>query len=488
MGEPLIEIDLNTEVSLFHISNESERQEHESMSLPDLNLVALEFVDDVNINLHSPILDLNVTPSVENDIPLDMGLQSSLEDEFTTDENINTGNANGASLQSRNVKQLHNNERRDVYNLLQQKSFNGKLPKVATKMVATQFDVSIQAIQHIWWQSNNGTCDDVSHRRTKNCGRKRIQISDDQIRAVPLHKRTTLQSFAHSLNTSKSTLLSASIQHDPIFNGMYNIVHIDEKWFNMTKKSEHYYLLPDEEDPLRTCKSKNFIANVMFLVAIARPRTFDEQGNELFSGKIGVFPLVTQEAAKRTSINRVAGTLETKPISSVNKNVIRSYFIEKVIPAIKQKWPRGDSRCPIFIQQDNARTHIDHNDEEFRLAATRDGFDIRLMRQPPNSPDLNVLDLGFFRAIQSTQYKESPKTVDRLVNAVVHAFETFPAIKSNRIFITLQLCRIEIMRVRGSQKYKTPHIKKAMLEREGRLPTRMKCDLALVQDVLRYIG
>ncbi|KAL7093621.1 hypothetical protein ACP275_11G050500 [Erythranthe tilingii] len=268
---------------------------------------------------------------------------------------------------------------------------------------------------------------------------------------------------------------------------MYNIIHIDEKWFNMTKKSEHYYLLPDEEDPLRTCKSKNFIAKVMFLVAIARPR-FDEQGNELFSGKIGVFPLVTQEAAKRTSINRVAGTLETKAISSVNKNVIRSYFIEKVIPAIKQKWPRGDSRCPIFIQQDNARTHIDHNDEEFHLAATRDGFDIRLMRQPPNSPDLNVLDLGFFRAIQSIQYKESPKTVDQLVNAVVHAFETFPAIKSNRIFLTLQLCMIEIMRVRGSQKYKTPHIKKATLEREGRLPTRMKCDLELVQDVLRYIG
>ena len=30
----------------------------------------------------------------------------------------------------------------------------------------------------------------------------------------------------------------------------------------------------------------------MFLVALARPR-FDAQGNELFSGKIGVFPFVT---------------------------------------------------------------------------------------------------------------------------------------------------------------------------------------------------
>ena len=60
-----------------------------------------------------------------------------------------------------------------------------------------------------------------------------------------------------------------SIPHDAIFVGMYNITHIDEKWFYMTKKSENYYLLPDEDDPMRTCKSKNFIGKVMFLVALA---------------------------------------------------------------------------------------------------------------------------------------------------------------------------------------------------------------------------
>ena len=76
-------------------------------------------------------------------------------------------------------------------------------------------------------------------------------------------------------------------------------------------------------------------------------------------------------------------------------------MIEKVLPAIKAKWPREDLRNPIFIQQDNARTHIDHNDDEFCRAAREDGCDIRLMCQPPNSPDLNVLDLRFFSAIQA---------------------------------------------------------------------------------------
>ena len=49
----------------------------------------------------------------------------------------------------------------------------------------------------------------------------------------------------------------------------------------------------------------------------------------------------------------------------------------------------------IFIQQDNDRVHIRSDDQEFRQIATLDGFDIRLMCQSTNSPDLNVLDLRF---------------------------------------------------------------------------------------------
>ncbi|PNY02245.1 hypothetical protein L195_g025550 [Trifolium pratense] len=182
----------------------------------------------------------------------------------------------------------------------------------------------------------------------------------------------------------------------------------------------------------------------MFLVALARPR-FDAQRNVIFDGKIGVFPFVTEEYAKRSSVNRSAGTLETKPITSVTKEIVRSYLIDKVLPAIKEKWPREDARRPIFIQQDNARTHINPNDHEFRQAAVKDGFDIRIMCQPPNSPNLNVLDLGFFNSIKTLQHKESPKTVDDLVNAIVKSFDAYPAEKSNGIFLPLQLCMLEIM-------------------------------------------
>jgi len=267
---------------------------------------------------------------------------------------------------------------------------------------------------------------------------------------------------------------------------MHNIIHIDEKWFYLTKKSENYYFLLDEDELHRTCKSKNFIAKVMFLVAQARPR-FDAQGNEFFDGKIGVFPFFTKEPAKRTSANRVAGTMETKAMTLVNRDVIRSFFIEKVLLAIKAKWPREALGSTIFIQLDNARTHISLDDPEFLQEATKYGFDICLMSQPPNSPDLNDLDLGFFSAIQSLQHKESPKTVDELVSAVVKSFENFPSVKSNRMFVTLQLCMIEIMIAGGYNKYKILHMNKKRLEREGQLPTQVKCNPMLMQDVLNNL-
>jgi hypothetical protein len=63
---------------------------------------------------------------------------------------------------------------------------------------------------------------------------------------------------------------------------------------------------------------------------------------------------------------------------------------------IDEKWPREDVSKPIFIQQDNAPTHLKLDDLQFCEAAKQEGFDIRLVCQPPNSPDFNILDLGFF--------------------------------------------------------------------------------------------
>jgi len=179
----------------------------------------------------------------------------------------------------------------------------------------------------------------------------------------------------------------------------FDFVFIDEKWFYLTQKSEKYYLLSEEDDPHRTCKNKNYIPRLMFLCVCARPRFRD--GECIFYGRIGCFPLVTYEPAQRSNAitSRVRGDMVMKPITSITRDVIREFMINQVLPAIRAKWPREDVGNPIFIQQDNAPSHLKLDDPLFCEHAKRDGFEIRLISQPPNSPDFNILDLGFFRAI-----------------------------------------------------------------------------------------
>ena len=55
------------------------------------------------------------------------------------------------------------------------------------------------------------------------------------------------------------------------------------------------------------------------------------------------------------------------------------------------------------------------DDLVFCEVARQDGFDIWLICQPPNSLDFNILDLGFFWAIQ---YKKDAKTIKDLVLGV----------------------------------------------------------------------
>ncbi|XP_047261290.1 uncharacterized protein LOC124894808 [Capsicum annuum] len=222
------------------------------------------------------------------------------------------------------------------------------------------------------------------------------------------------------------------------------------------------------------------------MAAVARPR-FDEIGIELFSGKIGIFSFVVKEPTKRNSKNRTAGTMETKPIQSVTKEITRACLIEKVLPAIRAKWPASDSTNPIFLQQDNARPHIGNNDLEFIEASRQDGFHIRLCFQPSNSPDLNVLDLVLFRAIQSLQYQKAPKNVDELGQAVERSFDEMKSKQLNHVFLTLLSCMIEVMKDSGGNNYKVPYLNKNGLEREENLPLQLHCDIDIVNKDLALL-
>jgi hypothetical protein len=231
----------------------------------------------------------------------------------------------------------------------------------------------------------------------------------------------------------------------PRFTNMHNMVHIDEKWFYMTKKNRNYYLLPEEDVTIRAVQNKNCIGKVMFLTAIARSRfekadRFDKADHVTFSGKIGIWPFVKEIPAARKSDNRPKGTLELKSIK-VNRDIMRQFLIEKVLPAIVEAWPAEDVGQTILIQQDNATPHILPSDKQFKEAvaeiAAKTGLAIKLIQQPSNSPDLNVLDLGFFPSLQSLTDTSSRKTLRDLIQNVQQEFDEYEPSKLNRIFLSL---------------------------------------------------
>ena len=167
-----------------------------------------------------------------------------------------------------------------------------------------------------------------------------------------------------------------------------------------------------ESHVYRAVKNRNKIKMVMFLCAQARPR-WDNNANQMWDGKIGIWPIGEYIPAVRTSVNRPAGTPVWKN-QKVNKDKYRELLLEKVIPAIKDKWPRqswNDNTVVIRIQQDGASAHISPDDEGFNAGLVEQQVQnkILLYTQPSHSPDNNINDLGFFSALQAS-YQGLPNT------------------------------------------------------------------------------
>ncbi|KAF0683775.1 Aste57867_24159 [Aphanomyces stellatus] len=170
------------------------------------------------------------------------------------------------------------------------------------------------------------------------------------------------------------------------FDSMMDVIHLDEKWFYLTKTTRKFYLVPGEKEPDRKCKSKR---------AVARPRYVDDTGI-WWGGKIGTWPFVNAVAAVRSSVNRPAGTIETKSVS-VTKDVYPTFLLEVFLPAVVARW--SETNRIIKLQHDNAPSHV-KDDDSILLAAFEDyksrGWSFSLNQQPPNSPDMNIL--GSFAA------------------------------------------------------------------------------------------
>jgi hypothetical protein len=200
--------------------------------------------------------------------------------------------------------------RKQTYQALLARSNNGKLGKKDTAIVSHQFGVKIRLVQRIWKRGKNQLAQNirgvVASLKKGRCGRKATPLDLEHLRNIPLKQRMIIEDVSSRLGISKSRIQrylkkgllrrhSSSIKpyltnankktrfrwcidmieqglvDGPKFKDLSDFVFIDEKWFYLSQKSERYYLLPEEDEPHRTCK-KNYIPRIMFLCVCAWPR------------------------------------------------------------------------------------------------------------------------------------------------------------------------------------------------------------------------
>ena len=151
----------------------------------------------------------------------------------------------------------------------------------------------------------------------------------------------------------------------------------------------------------------------------------------------------------------------------ITQDVYHEYLIQKFLLAVKERWPTCNGR--IQLQQDGAKSHILEDDMEFKEAVDKIGLNLTMFTQSPNSPDTNILDLGFFRAIQSFN-DDCPANEEESIKSVEKAYSEYPMCKLNYVWLTLQSCLNMIIENDGGNDYKIPHMGKESMERRGLHP------------------
>jgi len=302
-----------------------------------------------------------------------------------------------------------------------------------------------------------------------------IKDGDLQVKKGHVKPYLTQRHFDTRLQFCLDQIDPSSLQgtrSGPRYRDMYDTVHVDEKWFNMKRIHRKVLCAPGEEVENTFTKHKSHIEKIMFIAAVGRPQFVEETG-EWWDGKIGMWPCGHWGVYPRGGSVHKKG--EEKWIDeSVDAAKYRQLMLDDILPAVLAKHPHVALGKTVRIQQDSAGGHGRlRTDGNWNTVMEEMGFgeSIELYNQPSQSPDTNLLDLGFFNAIQSAYWRKCPRTHRDLLRCVQEAHEELDSNKKiNRMWLTLMSCYNEIIENDGTNAYKIPHMSKAKLEREGTLP------------------
>ena len=323
--------------------------------------------------------------------------------------------------------------RKRALGLLLSRLKDGVLPWGSLTIVADEIGVACSTISRLWQQARG------AHKQSliitpeialwNNSHAKSLKYSHAEfcqgLKEIPQRRRKTYRSTAKAMGVSLNTVQQMLLQKDVCrvhtsslkptlteenkmsrmelalsfvdknntskFENMEDLIHVDEKWFYLTKDGQRFIIAADEEEPYRHVQHKSFLTKIMFLCAVARPR-YDTNKNAWFDRKIGIWPIGKWEPAKRSSKKRAKGTPVWKN-QLINRDVYHEYLIQKLLPAVKEKWPRNNTR--IRLQQDGAKSHILEDNVEFKEAVQQIGLNLTVFTQTPTCLTPTFLMLVF---------------------------------------------------------------------------------------------
>ena len=118
---------------------------------------------------------------------------------------------------------------------------------------------------------------------------------------------------------------------------------------------------------------KSHIPKVMFICAVSRPDPDHD-----FDGKIGIWRVCHLQEVKRATKNRRRGKIYEVD-TTVDAAWYESWYINNLLPAIKEKMPRQEFH-EICVQQDSATPHTGQdNPGKLNLAGNAGGWNTKLV-------------------------------------------------------------------------------------------------------------
>ena len=179
-------------------------------------------------------------------------------------------------------------------------SEEGKLEHGAIQRAADFAKVSRRTIWRFWKRAKPGFSSErpaeIESRKRNSSGGKKKLLDLIKIQSAPLPSRATMRGASTLAGASPATIyrrvksgelkahasslrplltrkneierarfcVSMLNSARAALEKLFDQVHVDEKWFHITKDKQKYYLTLDEPEPHREVKLKRFVQKVMF--------------------------------------------------------------------------------------------------------------------------------------------------------------------------------------------------------------------------------